>query len=694
MKIRLLTITLASLLILGFTVSVTDPGQATHDRSEPAPEAVSPSPEAELAEALISPPIPEPVTLETVRAFTFSDVAPGTPEADCISFAAHQGLLLGVDDGLFDPDSLVTRAMVVTVLYRMSGEELTPAATFSDVSAQDWFAPAVAWAVKTGIATGYGDGTFRGELPVSRAQLAAFLHRFAAYSDGQDYSTVLADYADSAKVPDYARESMAWALKNKLFAGIVFDAIYPDLSVTRAQLAQMLTALTAYSGGEEVAQIITDSLRVTATSLSPQAHELLQSAVDTAAKKYGAVGMQVAVIHNGEVIDAFATGWATKKTTPMTVQHKIRVASLSKVDVAMAAMVLWDQGIIDPEEPIGTYWGTTMRNPYYKTTPVNIRSILSHTSSIRIFGDEVSLRKDAVKSKLTTSAGYSYVVPGSVYSYGYNNYAFGVLGMTLELAANKDLNAVMENVFSQLDIDVAYYSGDIAATDLHTTIYHHDGSVGRSVATAKNNTHPTYPGTSGASFAGGFTASAIDQAKLVALLANDGKLQNVPLISERAVEFMESPMGYIADGNYYQCYPLRYQNNLYGRDKLYYHTGSAYGVYNLLSYDPETRDGVVVLTTGASAAKDSRGIYAVCGSISQTVYDLLKEESNYILAEYSGGDYVLVSYAPAVVEHAGEGTEMVSAPSENVEYVIVEPAQSQDDVVLIYTKGSEEDDTQ
>lgn len=582
------------------------------------------------------------VTLEDLRAITFPDVTPGTPEADCISFAAHRGLLRGVEDGLFDPDGMVTRAMAVTVLFRMSGEEAPAGRSFSDVSPEDWFAQAAAWAAKTGIATGYEDGTFRPYLTVTRTQLSALLYRMAAYEDGKDYSAVLSRYQDGGKVPDYGRESMAWALENRLFAGMVSDTIYPELSVTRAQFAQMLTALAAYSGGDALAETITGSLRVTRVSLSPEAHDLLQAAVEAAAQKYGAVGMQVAVIHGGEVIDSFATGWATRKTDPMTVDHKIRVASVSKVDVALAAMVLWDRGVIDLDESIGTYWGTTMRNPYYKNTPVSIRSILCHTSSIGAF-EEASLLKSAVRSRLTSTGGYSYMKPGELSSCNYNNYAFGVLGMTLELAAGKNLNQVMDPIFSTLDLDVSYFSGEIKASNLHTTIYQYGNSVGRDIATAKGNKAPSSPGANGAFFAGGFTASAKDQAALIALLANDGKYQGVPLLSKEAVELMETPIGYITDGEYYQCHPLRYQNGLYGRDKIYYHTGSAFGVYNLISYDPDTGDGVVVLTSGASAAKDSHGIYAVCSAVSDTVYDLLEDGGSCLLTEYTGDGYGLVT---------------------------------------------------
>lgn len=638
-QLRKGTVVLAALLLLGSVAcgrtddrfrNVQSIETVSPAAAEPDPPPM-PAPESGAVPAATPEPTPAPVTLDDIRALTFSDVEKGTPTADCVSYAAYHGILMGVGDGHFDPDSLVTRAMAVTVLYRMSGETAGPAQAFSDVSADDWFAPAAAWAAKEGIATGYEDGTFRPHLPVTRAQLSALFYRIAGAPREMNKEQFLSEFTDGTQVPDYARESMAWALGNALFAGMVSDTIYPGLSVTRAQLAQMLTAYLAATEEAPLAEAVVNCLSVVEYRFTGEARVQIQEAVDAAAKKYGAVGMQVAVIHNGEVIDSFAAGWATKGTDPMTVDHKLRVASLSKVDVALAAMVLWDQGIIDLDESIGTYWGTTMRNPYYKTTPVSIRSILSHTSSIGLFED-ASLRSSAVRSKLTSSSGYSYMKPGALSSYGYNNYAFGVLGMTLELAAGKNLNQVMAPIFSTLDIDVSYFSGNIKDSSLHTTIYNHDGSVGRSLSTARGNVAPSSPGGNGAFFSGGFTASAKDQAALVALLAGAGKFQGVPLLSKEAVELMESPLGYISDGGYYQCHPLRYQEDLYGRDKLYYHTGSAFGVYNLLSYDPDTGDGVVVFTSGASAAKDSRGIYAVCGSVSATVYDLLLDPGSFYRA--------------------------------------------------------------
>ena len=137
--------------------------------------------------------------------------------------------------------------------------------------------------------------------------------------------------------------------------------------------------------------------------------------------------------------------------------------------------------------------------------------------------------------------------------------------------------------------------------------------------------NPT-PGYRGNFFAGGFTCSAGDYARLIAVLAADGEYEGQTLLSPEAVTYLETPLDQpITDENrgitFYQCRPLRYQEDMYGREGLYYHTGSAYGFYGFLSYDPVTKDGLVVFTTCAEGSIDSYGVYAVCGEIAQAVYD-------------------------------------------------------------------------
>ena len=158
--------------------------------------------------------------------------------------------------------------------------------------------------------------------------------------------------------------------------------------------------------------------------------------------------------------------------------------------------------------------------------------------------------------------------------------------------------------------------------ELVTPLYRGNG-LGRSASSVLSVRQWSAPGATGRQFAGGFTASALDMAKLTALLAGDGCFEGVRLMDAASVELMESHGDQALPGGIYQALPMRLRFGAYGRERLYYHTGSAYGVYNFLSYDPDTGDGVVVLTMGADGGKDAYGIYAVCGEISRAVYEAL-----------------------------------------------------------------------
>lgn len=365
------------------------------------------------------------------------------------------------------------------------------------------------------------------------------------------------------------------------------------------------------------ARIAADADRGTFQSASRTRHAELQAAIDSIAERYHAVGLQAAVIENGRLTDVYSYGWATKGKTPMTPDHKLRIASISKVIVGMTAMRLRQDGVVDLDKPFGTYWGANFRNPYYPNTPITLRHLLTHTSSIS--AAEVTLTSSAVRTRLGSGGGFVRTPPGSMGSWNYNNYAFGVLGMTLEKAAGKTVDTLLDQYFfDAMDIDGSFFGGDLDSPGLIADIYS-GGSVGRS-ADKQRTYHAGAAGSSGSFFAGGLTISVRDLGKLAALLANDGVYEGVRLLSEESVALMEEHGSVWLDGGFCQGMPLRYRGWSYGRERLYYHTGSAYGVFNGLSYDPDTKDGVVVLTSGASGARDNSGNYAVVGAIYDAVY--------------------------------------------------------------------------
>lgn len=474
----------------------------------------------------------------------------------------------------------------------------------------------------------------------------------------------LDNYWDGDRVSEGSRQAVSWCLQSGLFAPLVSQEVHPGYAVTRYQLAQVLTAWRAPA--DPVAKSIYDAQLEALASKSVAVHPQLGAEIEEIAKKYGTIGLQVAVIEGGRVTDCYTYGRATNAQTmvkdvetdtvlvvdtgAMTRDHKLRIASISKVVVAMNAMALAEDGKLDLDGDIGQYWNCQARNRAYPDTPVSIRSILTHTSSIPMYGDGTSRRYADVHRRLA-NGDFSSLQPGSIYAWGYNNYAFGVLGMTLELSQNRRYDDIAdEYFFLPLDMDAGVVPGELDHPELLADLYRHDGSVGRSAQFQREMRYTYDLGDYGNYFCGGLTISAVDAAKLMAVLAGDGMYEGQRLLSRESVAAMETSLGTPYGQEFEQCYPLRLQHDIYRRDSLYYHTGSAYGVFNLASYDPATGDGVVVLTTGASGAKDSHDIYSVCANITQAVYTALSRE----LVEYQEPEEGLVEVEYATGDPKGE----------------------------------------
>lgn len=549
-----------------------------------------------------------PGSLAQLRAMDPGEVPAEGRDAAC--WALYRGLLPPGETGRFDSEEPASRAEAVQALYRLSGILIpVDACPYADVpeAAQD----AVAWAESVGVSGGVSEGRFAPFSPVTRSQLAAMLHRFSAWR-GEDVESRTA-VSWEEPVPAYAEEALNWVMDRGLYEGMTDHGLYPDLPVSRLQLAEILARLQKDRDPLAGELSLPES---GADSLSRQKHETLNESIAAAARRHGAVGVQVAVIEAGALTDAYHYGWAVKGSVPMTNAHKLRTASLSKVAVGLSAALLREEGAVDYDADIGAYWGVKTRKP------VTIRSMLTHTSTL-VNSESIAWDYTGVKAQLSSASGYGGGVPGDLGSWSYNNHAFGILGQTLELAAGKYLDDVLEErVLGPLGAEGSFAAGELEAPELVTPLYR-GSALGRSAASVRSVRRWSAPGATGRQFAGGFTASARDCGKLTALLAGDGCFEGVRLMDAASVELMESHGDQALPGGTYQALPMRLRFGVYGRERLYYHTGSAYGVYNLLSYDPDTGDGVVVLTMGADGRKDAYDIYALCGEISQAVYEAI-----------------------------------------------------------------------
>ena len=172
------------------------------------------------------------------HAMTFADVAEGAWYYDAVSYVYANGLMDGVSASEFAPDTTLTRAMLVTILWRMEGEPVVNyLMPFTDVDGGAWYAETVRWAASEGIVTGVSDTSFAPNAEITREQLAAILHRYA----GEPATAAnLAGYADGASVSAYAVDAMSWCVEHDIITGTTATTLEPQGTATRAQAAAML----------------------------------------------------------------------------------------------------------------------------------------------------------------------------------------------------------------------------------------------------------------------------------------------------------------------------------------------------------------------------------------------------------------------------------------------------------------------
>lgn len=160
---------------------------------------------------------------------------------DAVTYVYSEGMMDGVSDTQFAPNSNLTRGMVVTMLYRLEDEpRVTGSSGFDDVASGAWYADAVTWAAENGIVNGVSDAEFAPNDNITREQLAAILYRYAEHNDydvsGRDD---LSEFTDRDSISGYALDAMRWAVDEGLITGVTDTTIEPLGTATRAQAATM-----------------------------------------------------------------------------------------------------------------------------------------------------------------------------------------------------------------------------------------------------------------------------------------------------------------------------------------------------------------------------------------------------------------------------------------------------------------------
>ena len=173
----------------------------------------------------------------------FKDVDTDAWYHEYVDYVVSKGLMQGVVADRFAPNATITRAMIVTILYRLEGSPaVSGTIPFSDVSAGKWYTDAVIWGSENGIVEGYGNGKFGPMDNITREQFAAIMYRYAKFKGYNTGKTAdLSGYKDASSISGYALPAMKWSNAEGLITGRTAETLVPKGNTTRAEAAAIIT---------------------------------------------------------------------------------------------------------------------------------------------------------------------------------------------------------------------------------------------------------------------------------------------------------------------------------------------------------------------------------------------------------------------------------------------------------------------
>ena len=188
----------------------------------------------------------------------FTDVAADAWYAEAVEYVRDNGLMSGTSATTFAPNDTMTRSMLATTLYREAGSPAVSGSdAFTDTQEDAWYADAVLWASQEGVISGYDNGLFGTDDPVSREQIATILWRYA----GSPSADAGQDFEDESEIASYAAAAVDWARANGVVNGADGNRFLPRNSASRAEVATMLRNFLTMDGMEGPEQP-SDSSRV------------------------------------------------------------------------------------------------------------------------------------------------------------------------------------------------------------------------------------------------------------------------------------------------------------------------------------------------------------------------------------------------------------------------------------------------
>jgi len=317
---------------------------------------------------------------------------------------------------------------------------------------------------------------------------------------------------------------------------------------------------------------------------------------------------------------------------PVDSETKFCIASLSKLITVICAMTLVDEGKLDLDKDISEYLGYEVRNPGFPDTAITARMLMQHTSSLYdpdgYWYIEGRYLPETTEVLLNSRDVWSRdLEPGTVFAYS-SYFSYSVLGLVCETVSGRRFDTLAHDVlFDPLGIDAAFFPSNLSDTSNIAALFEPNHVQNVAVQDQLIRTNSETRESDHDLAAAHLTISALDYAKILAMLGNNGALGDVHILSEQSVQEIHNA-NFTIEGYFKTGLSSRYQHlEYFPFEGSYWHIGGAWGVHSqYIRYVDETKNrGVVVITTGASTGYRWNNMNDVCTDLSFVAMQLLRD---------------------------------------------------------------------
>jgi len=345
---------------------------------------------------------------------------------------------------------------------------------------------------------------------------------------------------------------------------------------------------------------------------APTKEETAEKELKEIMEKNQAVGLAVVTVKDGEVIYNKSLGYKDLENKIALGDSDIfRIASISKSFTATAIMQLVEQGKLSLDADVSDLVGFKVRNPKYPETPITVKMLLSHTSSMNDANGYFTINKINPDSSKTWETAWNAYEPGT--NYEYCNLGFNTLGTILERISGERFDKyIVNHILNPLGIYGGYEVLSLDSTkfvklysynEADSSFTHSPAAYSTREDEIKNyvfgHSTPVFSPT------GGLKVSALDLAKAMMMHMGNGTLNGVKIIDSTSSAMMQSKVAEKTDEGDSYGFAIRISDQLLDNHTMIGHTGSAYGVFTSMFWDKDKKFGFIVMTNGCNERTDN-----------------------------------------------------------------------------------------